>query len=159
VLCGVSHAAPYKHFKSKEELIIAIADEVRVSFKLALEEAVCIYPDNYEMQIIEMGKRYVKFMVENPDYFKFLFLSSNKKGISILHESDSGINSYSIFEKSATNYLESLNANSKERDIDILVLWSIIHGYTLLLVNNNISFPNSYMEVVEKMIREKLNFK
>lgn len=160
MMCGVSHAAPYKHFKSKEELIIAIVDEVKVSFMLALEEAVNTYPENIEKQVIEMAKCYVKFMVENPDYLKFLFLSPKNKNIDILHESDRGNNSYYIFEKSAINYLKSINANTEDRDVDILTLWSIIHGFTVLLVNDNLmKLPDNYLEVVEKMILEKLNFR
>lgn len=159
MMCGVSHAAPYKHFKSKEELILAIVYEVKISFTSALEEAVNLC-DDYERQIIEMAKCYVKFMVENPDYLKFLFMSPNNKNIGILHESDRGNNSYYVFEKCAINYLESIGAKPEDRDIDTLTLWSVIHGFTVLLVNGNlIKIPDNYLEVVEKIIREKLDFK
>ena len=39
-LCNVSHAAPYKHFKSKEDLINAISEYVFCNFKNSLNEIV-----------------------------------------------------------------------------------------------------------------------
>ncbi|SHI59388.1 transcriptional regulator, TetR family [Clostridium cavendishii DSM 21758] len=45
-MCGVSHNAPYKHFKDKEELIDEIIKEVWKSFYLALAEVRDLYSDN-----------------------------------------------------------------------------------------------------------------
>lgn len=158
VMCGVSHAAPYKHFKSKEELILAIAQEVSDSFKAALEEAVQMYPDDPENQIIELGKCYVKFMVENPDYMRFIFIDPNQKAIDMAHESDCSTDPYDVFQNSALSYLTWLNANPQNQAVDLLTMWSLVHGYSMLIVNNNISKPDNYLEIADKMIREKLRF-
>jgi AcrR family transcriptional regulator len=159
VMCGVSHAAPYKHFKSKEELIAAIVQEVSDSFKEALEEAVQMYPDDPENQIIELGKCYVRFMVENPDYMRFIFINPNQKAISMMHESDGSTDPYQVFKNSAVRYLEWLKANPQNQAVDILTMWSLVHGYSMLLVNNNIDMPDNYLEIADKMVREKLCFK
>ncbi len=160
-MCGVSHAAPYKHFTSKEELIAAIAQEVSDSFKSALEEAVLIYPDDAENQIIELGKCYVRFMVENPDYMRFIFITPNPKCINMIHESDMNTDPdpYLIFKESAQRYLDYLKADPQNQAIDILTLWSLVHGFSMLLVNNNIDIPDNYLEITDKMLREKLCFK
>jgi AcrR family transcriptional regulator len=159
VMCGVSHAAPYKHFKSKEELIAAIVQEVSDSFKVALEEAVQMCIDDPENQIIEMGKCYVRFMVENPDYMRFIFINPNQRAINMVHEFDYSTDPYQVFKNSALRYLEWRKANSKDQAVDILTMWSLVHGYSMLLVNNNIDKPNNYLEITDKMLREKLSFK
>lgn len=159
VMCGVSHAAPYKHFKSKEELIVAIFQEVSDSFKAAMEEAVQIYPDDPENQIIELGKCYVRFMVENPDYMRFIFINPDQKTTNMEHESDCSTGPYQVFKNSALRYLEWLKANHQDQAVDILTMWSVVHGYSMLLVNNNINMPDNYLEVADKMLREKLCFK
>ncbi len=159
VMCGVSHAAPYKHFKSKEELIDAISSEVTDSFVEALEKAVRLYPDDPQNQIIEQGKCYVQFMVENPDYMKFIFISPNHKSIGIGNMPDYCTDPYQVFKNSALRYLEWLKANPQDQAVDILTMWSIVHGYSMLLVNNNISIPGDYLEIMDKMLREKLSFK
>lgn len=158
-MCGVSHAAPYKHFKNKDELIAAIVQEVSESFKAALEKAVLMYPDNPENQIIELGKCYVRFMIENPDYMRFIFINPNKKSMNMLHESPDSTDPYQVFKNSALRYLEWLKANPKNQAIDILAMWSLVHGYSMLLVNNNLDIPDNYLEITDKMLREKLKFK
>ena len=158
-MCGVSHAAPYKHFMNKEELIVAIGQEVSDSFKAALEEALQMYPDDAENQIIELGKCYVRFMVENPDYMRFIFITPRQKRINMIHESDCSTDPYYIFQKSALRYLECLKANPQDQTTDILTMWSLVHGFSMLLVNNNIDTPDNYLEITDKMLREKLHFK
>ncbi len=156
--CGVSHSAPYKHFKNKEELILAIILEVSDSFKKALEEAVQKYPGEAENQIIELGKCYVRFMVENPDYMRFIFINPSHKSINIVPVPDSETDPYQIFKKSALGYLEWLEVNPQDQAVDILTMWSLVHGYSMLLVNGNIAIPENYLEVIDKMLREKLRF-
>ena len=81
--CGVSHAAPYAHFKDKEELIEAIKENVTDRFMEKLVEAVTDKP-TADAAIIAMGRAYVTFFSKNPDYFIFLF---GKQNITALQRS------------------------------------------------------------------------
>lgn len=158
-LCGVSHAAPYKHFKSKEELIIGIVQEVSNSFNRALQEAVQMYPHDPENQLIELGKCYVRFMVENPDYMRFIFINPNQKVNNMVQKPNCSTNPYLVFQNSAHRYLEWLQSNPQDQSIDILTMWSLVHGYSMLLVNNSVAISDNYLEITDKMLREKLCFK
>lgn len=158
-LCGVSHAAPYKHFKNKEELIQAIIKETSQSFEAALMDAIEKFPGNPEDQIVELGKCYIKFMIENPDYMKFIFINPNKKEMGSLYNSSYDTSPYQIFKASALRYLKWINADPNNQRIDLLTLWSIVHGYSMLLVNNNLELQEDYLEIADKMFREKLRFK
>jgi hypothetical protein len=64
-----------------------------------------------------------------------------------------------VFKNSALRYLERLKADPQDQAVDILAMWSIVHGYSMLLVNNNIEMPDNYLEITDKMLREKLRFK
>lgn len=133
--------------------------EVTCSFASALEEAVQLYPDDAENQIIELGKRYVKFMVENPDYMKFIFITPNRNHVDQIPECSCDADPYQVFKNSALRYLLRLKADPRDQAVDILAMWSIVHGYSMLLVNNNIEMPDNYLEITDKMLREKLRFK
>lgn len=159
VLCGVSHAAPYKHYKSKDELLSAIVQEVSEHFSTALEKAVLQYPDEPDNQIIELGKFYVQFMVENPDYLKFLFMNPGLCQLASKLNNTTPPDPYQIFKASAIRYLEFLNASPQSREVDILSMWSIVHGYAMLLVNNNIPLSQDYLQIADQMLREKLCFR
>ena len=72
--CEVSQAAPYAHFKDKEELLAAIKSSVTERFMGELESAI-EKAKSAEQAILFMGQTYVSFFSSNPDYFKFLFAS------------------------------------------------------------------------------------
>ena len=74
--CGVTHAAPYAHFKDKDELINAIKVSVNEQFMEELRQAAAGGQDA-EKALINMGRSYVSFFARNPDYFRFLFGNQN----------------------------------------------------------------------------------
>ncbi|MFL0198631.1 TetR/AcrR family transcriptional regulator [Clostridium sp. WILCCON 0269] len=157
-MCGVSNNAPYKHFKNKEELINAIALEVSQAFATSLLESTQKYPDNPRLQIVEMGRSYVKFMIENPEYLKFLFLTEHKypifvKNNKLLHPEGTP---FDIFKKSCEYYLESISDNKESYYLDSLYMWSLVHGIALLIVNKVIEYDGDYLELVDKIIDKKI---
>jgi AcrR family transcriptional regulator len=160
--CGVSHAAPYKHFKNKEELIVAITEEVVNAFQSSLAEVVGQYSDDPQTQLVELGKAYVRFMVEHPDYLEFLFLKGQKEPVVMTHDeiqhNFSTDCSFTIFKQTALNYLGSINSKSEDRTVDILTMWVVVHGLAVLLVKQNISYSGDYLDLVAKIFHEKLRF-
>ncbi|HEX2926099.1 MAG TPA: TetR/AcrR family transcriptional regulator, partial [Ruminiclostridium sp.] len=108
-MCGVSNNAPYKHFKDKDELINEILNEVWTKFRLALQESTELHTDDPKLQIVGMGKSYVRFMVENPEYLKLTFLSDYTFPIVIENGAFSKCedNSFSVFKDCAGRYFKS----------------------------------------------------
>ncbi len=159
-ICNVSQSAPYNHFKNKDELISAIIQETINSFSASLKIALKSYPDNPAIQLLEMGKQFVSFMVENPEYLKFLFLNNEKPRV-IIHKSSFLVNKkqpFCIFETCATNYLDYIGAKKEGRIYVILAMWSLVHGIAVLIVNNNVKFEENYLDYVTKMITSLLIF-
>ncbi len=77
-LCGVSEAAPYKHFANKKSLLIAMQEYVTQQLMNCLQKAAeCTEQSNPTESILQMGKAYVLFFMNNPEYHAFLFLHSN----------------------------------------------------------------------------------
>lgn len=159
VMCGVSHAAPYKHFKSKEELIAAIIEDVSKSFTTVLEDVLLKFSGDPKARAIEMGKQYVKFMVENPDYFKFIFLTDHHNPIMIYDDKfviREG-HPFELARKCAGDYYSSINLDEKEQTEETLSLWGMIHGFAALLVHNTISYSGDYMDLIERMLDTQLS--
>lgn len=159
-MCSVSHAAPYKHFSSKEALIAAIVTEIADSFRLTLEKASQGFNGDCKAQLINLGKQYVKFMMENPDYFKFIFLADHHK--PILVEDSAFIvwdgHPFGIAKKCAEKYFASIGMDEKDWTRETLALWSLIHGMAVLKLFNSISYTGDYLELVTRMLEEKLEF-
>ena len=160
-LCNVSHTAPYRHFKSKEELINAISEYVFSNFQSSLNEIVEKYKSDPYQRIIELGKKYVWFMVENPDYLKFAFLRNSESDIIIEESNLKNIDTYgsfSVFENCALDFLKSINIKEEEYAQDIIAMWSMVHGLATMLAYKTISYEGDYLELVEKILRKNLNF-
>lgn len=153
-MCGVSHTAPYKHFEDKDDLINEIVSEVWKDFYSALSEAADTYPDNPQLQITEIGKAYVKFMVENPEYLKFMFLSDNTITIKIKDNKFYGYedNAFEVFKRSAEKYFKVINLDKDLYVEKTLAMWSMVHGMAILIAKGSIEYNRDYSELVEKIL-------
>lgn len=159
-LCNVSHTAPYRHFKSKEELINAISEYVFTKFQDSLNEIVETYKNDPSERIVELGKKYVWFMVENPDYLKFAFLTKSKS-VTVMEEDklkEVGKGTFNIFENCALDFFKSINAKEEDYAQDIIAMWSMVHGLATMLAYKTFSYEGDYLDLVEKILRKNLNF-
>ena len=70
---GVSHSAPYAHFKDRQSLIAAISTEGFRQLYDELDAAVLAHADDPKEQLIESAWAYVQFAMNNTDTFKIMF--------------------------------------------------------------------------------------
>src|SRR5215212_2095178 len=77
-LAGVSHAAPYRHFKDKDGLVAAIAEEgfhlltasMRRELARAAEQERVASAD---LRLLALGKGYLRFAIQHPAYLQVIF--------------------------------------------------------------------------------------
>ncbi len=158
-LCGVSHAAPYKHFQSKEAMVAAIIADVSWKFGAMVKDVMDKYAHDPKTKNIEMGKHYTKFMVENPDYFRFMFLTNHYSPIHFTGESieiDERHSGFNISLKCAEDFFDSINLEKEKRAMAFLSIWSLAHGSTVMLIHGTVAYSGDYLELVAKMLKEKL---
>lgn len=71
---GVSRTAPYNHFKSKEALLCAVAQEGFVRLASTMKEVLSRSRDRTGREItLDYVKTYVQFAVKNPEYYDLMF--------------------------------------------------------------------------------------
>ena len=157
-MCGVSHAAPYRHFKNKEELIYAITMNVSEKFTSSVNDALAGNEGDYHKQIMAVSRLYVKFMVENPEHFKFIFMTDHHDPIILKNrrfiQPDRWI--VSIFNNLFTGLRKSESTGKNSWSIDALSVWSLIHGFTAMIVNHTIAYEGDYLEAVSVMLEQKM---
>lgn len=128
--CNVSHAAPYAHFKDKDELLEAIKKSVTDKFTEDLEAAVKKAGSEDEA-LIAMGRAYISFFSRNPDYFMFLFGKQNISAHLQMNKEDK--EDYPPFLLLRKYYKKHLKENgiklsSEEQEIELIKTWAIVHG-------------------------------
>lgn len=129
-MCKVSHAAPYAHFKDKNELIEAIKATVTEQFTKELSAAVDASP-NAESALLNMGRHYVAFFVRRPDYFRFIFGSQNITAhIRFDKQYENDYPPFALLKEAYLKYLleKQLDKSREEQEIDLLKLWASVHG-------------------------------
>ncbi len=138
---GVSPAAPYNHFKDKEDLINSALFVSRKEFLnfLTAEDG-----KKDARTLILTGKRYLLYANDNPEFFNFIF--SNKNSIQIGDNFYKEINN--IFMIVIKNNFDIENFRSRvSLSTAVNAAWSMVHGVACLIANKSIDENeiNSYI--------------
>ena len=82
--CGVSCAAPYKHFKDKREFIAAIIDYVNAEWHQRQGEILAASAPDLRQQMVDVCCGYIHFLMEKP-YFRSILLLKDDEFDNIYH--------------------------------------------------------------------------
>jgi AcrR family transcriptional regulator len=157
--CGVSHAAPYRHFKDKDSLITAIFDQVNEKFDRILKSALEKHPSDTKDQLREMAFLYIKFFVENPEYMKFLFFSDFNKAIQEKTGAPNMVEisrPYHTFISTVERFRAAGGKDIRQIDQEahILSLWGLAHGIAVLITQGNFRCEGDPLELVREIVWE-----
>ena len=123
----VSCAAPYRHFKNKEELIGAIVDRLREDWMLLTSNISEIFPDVNE-RIAELCVSGVRFWIANGNLRSVLTSSEGgRTGKSVLSSFDYPM-TRAVGEYSAVRGLDA-----PSRDMLVFTLLSLLYGAVMLI--------------------------
>lgn len=132
---GVSHTAPYRHFKDKESLLAGIAGHGYDELTAQIAEAVELHPDDPATQLQEAGYRYVQLALKNPQCTQLMYSGILPCDDTYPELKASGEAAFAglkmIIEEGQSHGV------FKKGDVELLALtaWSGIHGLTLLLLS------------------------
>ena len=136
---GVSHTAPYSHFVDKQALIAAISTE---GFRQLYERMSAVaeeYKTKPSMQLIEVGWAYVQFALDDRDRFKVMFsgtLEKEKEYPEFVTESQ---RNFQLVKMVVEANQAAGVLRSGPSDLVALSAWAIIHGFSMLLLEGQIS--------------------
>lgn len=150
--CGVTHAAPYAHFKNKEELLMAMKQHITSQFSNILEE--CIKAHEQDLDLLDaLGKTYVAFFVQHPDYFSFLFYQSNFSIDLTMEENSSGYRPFDLYRSAVINILDAQQYPKEGYQDVIISLWSFVHGIASLATMKQVRYDGIWEEKVSDYMR------
>ena len=155
VKCDVSHTAPYSHFKNKDGLINAMGTHVTERFMEKLRASIN-GQENSSKAVSLLGRAYISFFTENPQYFQFLFYNS---GIRINLDSDNADNypPFRLFKATAYQMFCKIGLPEEEYQKTLLGLWSVVHGISSLLTNKEIQYSGDWCDVLTDNILFRRN--
>jgi len=134
---GVTHTAPYRHFKDKASLLAAVARE---GFEMMVQETKEQFLRTTQDALARLkvcGIAYIEFAIHNPARYRVMF------GTGRPHGKNSALRKAS--EASFGLLLECIKECQKEGTVRpgepmemALAAWSIVHGFSMLFIDNQI---------------------
>jgi AcrR family transcriptional regulator len=128
---GVSHSAPYRHFKDKNALLSGIADVGFQQLAQSLRQSIEKNPDNPREQLLESGVAYIRLALRYRQMHNLMFGGVIKKQAN----DDTAATSDTAF-LGLVQIIENgqLSGVYKQGDVKVLALtaWSLVHGYAML---------------------------
>lgn len=126
---GVSASAPYRHFRSRQALLEAVATEGFRRFSTMMEAKEHDFPE--AEQFPAMAEAYVRFAVVQPALFRLMFSRQiDKQGNKQLHEA--AVAAYASLAKAAAREVPDAPSEGA------VIAWSFVHGLSMLLLDEQI---------------------
>jgi len=156
---GVSHNAPYRHFRDRDELMAAVATQGYSELTQAMLDAVEQEPGALE-RLQRAGLAYVKFALRRPEHFTVMFDAPASKPSQKLCFNPSKMNTQypeaaEAAEQSFRTLLNFVAACQQEGVLSAgdtkrlaLLSWSIVHGIAKLAITGR--FPFSSKTEIQK---------
>ncbi|MEM8776394.1 MAG: TetR/AcrR family transcriptional regulator [Pseudomonadota bacterium] len=136
-LAGVSTAAPYKHFKDKDEMIVATVLEGMARHRANMLDSIKDIPEGSPMRLKALGKEYINFALNEPGIFRLKF-----GGFTDKLEDDRlqsyGEQTFGFVLQEVAKCIGETEINQDVRDRGFM-LWSFVHGLSFLLYDKRLS--------------------
>lgn len=134
-LAGVSTAAPYRHFRDKQELLEEIAARSFDDLAERSLRAVATHGEGTLEGIVAMGQAYVKFAVDDTAIFRLMF-GQNPALKKADHVVAKGRACFQIVIQQVELFCER-NGLSINPQLTAVELWTFVHGSASLLIDED----------------------
>jgi AcrR family transcriptional regulator len=133
---GVSAAAPYRHFADKAELLATVAQQGFLELDATLGAAVEAASGPKD-RVIELGRVYVRWAVENPDHYRVMFGSETfVSGHPVM--ADAAERAFDNLLDAITKCQEAGIAKGHDPHEIAGPLWSLVHGVAALVIGGEL---------------------
>ena len=155
---GVSHNAPYKHFPEKRDLLAAVAAR---GFE-ALAERMAAARDGAEgarSRIAACCRAYVEHGIANPALYRLMFgatLTAPEIGRPRI-EKIAAAKAQAIFAETLAEAVQagvfpSSLAGPREAAAALVAVWSLLHGVTMLAIDDFVGPPSNITTLVDSLL-------
>lgn len=145
----------YHHFEDKDDLVAALCECDFSSLFAALSAAP--RPADPVDEIRQLGRAYVRFGLEHPNHYRFMFLTPAKAEHA--KQADPGHQAFELLRSAVARAIESGRFAPGDAATVAQVLWAGIHGAVALLITLQPAHwptppaPDLTEQVIENAIR------
>ena len=150
--CGVSCAAPYKHFRGKEDMFLAALDYVNGKWyerQRAVSEA---NAGDISKQLVAVSMEYIRFLADNPHFRAIVWLrSDNMTPEQVKEKAEMSSYSKELVSKWCIKSGYSLEQTVRKT----FAVRSFIDGAVIMFDTGELQYSEENLAMVEKCIRRE----
>ena len=147
--CGVSCAAPYKHFKDKREFVAAIIDYVNEQWRVRQEEIIAVCEGGLREQIVEVVVGYVRFLMEKP-WFRSILMLKDAEFDNIYHKARGQMSSRS--QQMEAEFFAQSGWEPEKIRRKLHIVRAILFGTVFLVDTGELCYDESVLETVRAAV-------
>ena len=147
--CGVSCAAPYKHFKDKQALIEAIADTLNSRWLDRQAEALGGLGGDPGAQLRTICKEYLKFLSENPNFCALITQRDEASGKWHLNHL---FNQSSRTKSLIVQYAKEHSMSEEDVYSSVCAIRAVLYGAAMMNQNDDMRLNDSTIDILSRMI-------
>ena len=143
--CGVSCAAPYRHFKDKRALVQAIAREYDARWTHRQQQALSEAGGDVSGQLQAVCKEYLRFLLDNPNYCRLVTMTDAATGKWFLN---SLLDGSSPSKRLIQRYCASLNMDPETAHVKVVLLRGLFFGVAMLVASGELELSEDRIELL-----------
>lgn len=147
--CGLSCAAPYRHFKSKndliQEVITAVADRWRARVTSLLEG----HNGSTRQKILDIAIEYIRFLCENKGYFSVVVM--NEKFLSPEQIREKALISEEV-RVIIDAYCREVNMTAEAKKRKTFIVHALILGAAEMMTADSLHYTEENIDMVRRCI-------
>ena len=147
--CNVSCAAPYKHFKSKDDFIAEIVLYIHKKWEMLQNHISELFEADAKKQLTEICVAYVKFWIANPNFRAVLMLKTDSLGderISVMVKITESTKA--LIHKCCKEY----GIDAEEEKKKIYIIRSLVYGATLMIDSGELENGDETINMIRECI-------
>ncbi|MEA5060619.1 MAG: TetR/AcrR family transcriptional regulator [Candidatus Pelethousia sp.] len=152
--CGVSCAAPYKHFTDKNDLILSIILYINQQWYAKQSAIIAPYAGDPRRQLIEVSMAYVQFLLDNPHFRSIIMLRDDSMS-ELARRTKSQLSACTA--RLVAEYCAKVSMPPDVRRRKTYAVRSFIYGAALMLDNGELPDTPEVMEGIRYTITREFD--
>ena len=136
---GVSHAAPYRHFADKAELLAALAARGFARLAAALHTVAAAHQSQPQREYLVACRRYIELGMEAPAMYRLMF-GQQQPGVG--DQPELAVAGHAAFDALLGAMARGRAAGTLgevSTEAQVMAVWSMVHGITELAISGRLA--------------------
>lgn len=147
--CGVSCAAPYKHFTDLNDFLLAIVRYINQQWYAIQSDIIARYADDPHRRLTEISIAYIEFLMENP-HFRSIIMLREENISPVMQQEKSGLSEGTV--DGIRAYCAAAGLSKADEIRKTFVIRSIIYGAALMLDNGQLPYTEENKQLIRDLI-------